>query len=157
MSLILLLRQQSADRCFIDNELLADAGGRPQAIREVHHLVPQAYGGKNGPTVPLCIAHHDLVHLIASKKIAQLNWRVLLPEDENQSHRLDLLSEVIVRAHQRVSNDPNKRVSLGVTMSKAASAQVDELCKFHQLSRQDLLLKLLSEEYTRLFPSRKPT
>lgn len=30
-----------------------------------HHVIPQAYGGVNGPTVILCPDHHNEVHKIA--------------------------------------------------------------------------------------------
>jgi hypothetical protein len=123
----------------------------------MHHVVPQAYGGKNGPVIPLCIAHHDLLHLIAGKKIANLPHCNLLPAEVSSATTLEYLSMVICNAHRKVSKDPNKRVSFGVTMSRAAASQVANLCSFHGLSRQDLLLKLLTEEFSRVFPSRSRT
>lgn len=43
------------------------------AGREVqwHHVWPRAYGGERLPQVPLCSAHHQQVHTIAKKMIAQ--------------------------------------------------------------------------------------
>lgn len=142
------------DRCWVCGCLLADAGGEPTKIRESHHVLPQSLGGKNGPQVPLCIGDHDLMHLIATKKIAQTSYAPFLPKDPVQSDHLEYLSSVIHRAHVKLNMDPNKRIALGVMVSRASAAQVQALCDFHRLTRPQLLLKLLSEEYGRVFPSR---
>lgn len=32
-----------------------------------HHVIPQANGGTNGPTVMLCAEHHNMIHKVAVK------------------------------------------------------------------------------------------
>lgn len=36
--------------------------GSPTSASQGHHVVPQSRGGSDGPVVPLCANHHQLVH-----------------------------------------------------------------------------------------------
>ena len=36
-------------------------------VIHVHHVIPQAYGGRDGPTVELCADHHNMIHAAAVK------------------------------------------------------------------------------------------
>lgn len=36
-------------------------------VIHIHHVVPQACGGKDGATVPLCSGHHNMIHVLAVK------------------------------------------------------------------------------------------
>ena len=137
------------------NSLLADSGGDPAAIREEHHVVPQAYGGKDGPVIPLCISHHDLAHLIATKKISQQEYSHLMPASRFFSSRLGYLSSVIEYAHSLTEKDPNKRVTISVTMSKSDLPAVDSLCSMYRVGRSELLRVLLKKELARTLPGLK--
>ena len=142
---------ENNSNCWVCHCLLAEAGGEPHNRTEMHHCIPQAYGGKNGPVVALCVAHHDLLHMIATKRIAKMDWRKYMPSDPGQVERLDYLSGVISTAYYKVNQDPNKRISLSVTINRATNEQIKMLCKYRGLSRQNLILKLLAESYSSVF------
>ena len=62
-----------------------------------HHVIPQAYGGVNGPTVILCASHHTLIHsaaLCGEKKRQEL----LHGHTEEQKQKLLELILIIRRA-----------------------------------------------------------
>jgi hypothetical protein len=139
------------DHCWVCGCLLADSGGDPSNIRESHHVVPQAYGGRDGPQVPLCLAHHDLLHLIAAKKISRKPHVQLLPVDKSLSDKLNYLSTVILDAHTKFSKDPNKKLTASVTLPKHQMDKLAKLARFLKVNRQSLLLKVVSDKYKEIF------
>lgn len=147
----MLTPDQDNKNCWVCNCLLAEAGGEPQNRTEMHHCIPQAYGGKNGPVVALCISHHDLLHMIATKRIAKMDWHKFMPENKEHTERLEYLSGIIANAYYKVNKDPNKRISLSVTINRATNEQIKKLCKYRGLSRQNLILSLLAESYSSVF------
>lgn len=44
-----------------------------------HHVIPQAYGGVDGPLVTLCGTHHTLIHEVALKN--QAEWTTRIPKE----------------------------------------------------------------------------
>lgn len=40
--------------------------GEQEVIHE-HHVIPQACGGRDGPTVDICAEHHNMIHVMAVK------------------------------------------------------------------------------------------
>lgn len=41
-------------------------------VLHVHHVIPQAYGGRDGKVVDICAEHHNMVHSTAVKMIAAI-------------------------------------------------------------------------------------
>ena len=63
-----------------------------------HHVVPRAYGGINGPVVPLCGTHHTLVHTLALKKNSLEREKLLAGHTAEQKEKINQLVLIIRRA-----------------------------------------------------------
>ena len=65
-----------------------------------HHVVPQAYGGRDGPQVTLCASHHTFIHTVALKPRARREHLIIehVEGDEERQSKLTQLTEVIARA-----------------------------------------------------------
>lgn len=74
---------------------------------EDHHVIPQATGGENMPTIPLCGTCHSLVHAQALNILSQQENRQLFPED--QMERAMKVVRFIVLAIRRERENPNFR------------------------------------------------
>ena len=143
------------DHCWICKTRLADAGGDPLFLRNQHHVFPRAFGGSDGPTVSLDTAHHDLLHLVANHMMSGKDWTPLLERMEHSSkQRLLYLSTRVVEAAELFNNDPNKRITKHFTLSRKEAKAFDEMTRFHRVSSDTLIRRLLAQEYRRLFPSR---
>lgn len=67
-----------------------------------HHVIPQACGGRDGPTVMLCADHHNLIHYLAVRLVSALRqgkevefeW----PEDQGDREVARYLVGEIVKA-----------------------------------------------------------
>lgn len=140
--------------CWACQKRFYPEGDDPSVIRNDHHVIPRAYGGTDGPTVALCSADHDLLHLIAQKIIsgkapeaqALLN-RVPLSSQK----RISYLASRVVIAYNALNDDPNKSKSITLRMSGAVSTQLDRLAGFYSCSREKVLLRLLQQHYSSLF------
>lgn len=72
---------------------------------ESHHIVPQATGGANMPTIPLCGTCHSLVHAQALNILSRQETRNLFPE--SQTERAAKVVRFVVLAIRREREDPN--------------------------------------------------
>lgn len=151
-SLTRSLASADPSKCFVCTCILADAGGDPGNIRESHHVVPRAYGGEDGPQVPLCLAHHDLTHLVAVKMIACKDYHCLLPLDPSHRQRLIALATLIKLAHSKFNQDPSKRLTLSIGMSRDEASQLKTLASTYGLSKSDLVKLLIKRELSRVIP-----
>lgn len=144
-----------SDRCWVCNNFLLDSGGDPSRIRQEHHVIPQAYGGTDGPTVSLDSAHHNLLHLVATKMIAGNPWEHLL-QGMHPTHkeRVYYLATRVVVASSYAADDPNKRVSIVISVNKAQNEKLKQLASTMNCSKADMLLKLAEIEYNRRFQPR---
>lgn len=143
------------DYCWVCNNPLLDAGGSAEFLRNEHHVIPRAYGGSKGPTVSLDSAHHDLLHLISDKMLSGQPWDHLVKGlSKEQAGRVLYLSTRVVDAAKYAEGDPNKRITMHVSLSRAENTAVQELANFHGLSKENLVKKLLGEELQRRFPGR---
>lgn len=70
-----------------------------------------------------------------------------------QLQRLLYLSTRVVQAFKLVEGDPNKRLTLQVSVSRAENEAVKRLADFHGLGKERLIKKLLAAEYNLRFPS----
>lgn len=64
-----------------------------------HHVIPQAYGGVDGPQVTLCATHHTFIHTVALKKPSIREH--MIREHTNLAdcqHKLTTLVELIAKA-----------------------------------------------------------
>ena len=90
-----------------------------------HHVIPQAFGGANGPTVDLCSNDHNLLHSVAlcmtgSKPYEQLLTGLV----GNHKAQILWLASRVALAYEATKNDPNKRVSVTVVPSFGGNRDV---------------------------------
>lgn len=93
----------------------------------VHHIVPRAYGGTDGPTVTLCSNHHTALHEIALRLWSKRSYYSLLTGDSEQDKRLLFLASRAYNARLLVHKDPNKRRILVLNPSNAFTLKLDKL------------------------------
>ena len=154
-----ILKSLVLDHCWVcKRKFISHGGTDPSVILNTHHIVPQANGGENGPTVTLCSAHHDLLHAVAVQILAhappaEVAASFLDNLPALQHTRICYLSGVVVQSTLAVAADPNKKAKYTVDLSGAERKMVMELAKYRRLSISALLRNLVREEHTRLFPT----
>lgn len=88
-----------------------------------HHVIPQAYGGVDGPTVTVCGGCHTTVHTAALK--APHQWTALIPT-ANQDKFLQLI-QIIYRARMATKNSPNKPMKMQLEFSVERTKKIRQL------------------------------
>lgn len=140
--------------CWVCQAVFFPEGNDPSVIRNDHHVIPRAYGGTDGPTVSLCSADHDMLHLLAQKIISGKDSEahaLLKLSPTGQRPRLMYLAMSIVSAHNLLANDPNKMRSITVRLNGANSDRLQKLAGFYSLSKESLVLRLINEKHSELF------
>jgi hypothetical protein len=91
-----------------------------------HHVIPQAYGGVNGPQVTLCATHHTLIHTQALKRPD--TWKPHLVKNHNavQVEQLLQLIGLIHKARAATANT-EKPIQVQHKFTKTRSRQIREL------------------------------
>lgn len=92
---------------------------------EIHHVVPRAYGGLNGPTVALCDSCHTRVHKL--EKLICSNKTDTFGLDKEAYNRLYSLALVIVRAKRMMKDDPNKVIKVILVLNQKEVRTLDKL------------------------------
>lgn len=122
--------------CWVCRVRFTDVVPPGPAQREEHHIVPQAYGGTDGPTVSLCDGHHTVIHKIAvALKNGRPHQAHLGTYDPQQIQKLMWLATVIQEAEAKTRNDPNKRASVVVNMDAETRNQLDALASVYPEAR----------------------
>jgi hypothetical protein len=124
------------------------------AAREDHHIIPQAYGGTDGPLVSLCDSHHTAVHKIAVALKNQKPYQHLLGTyDQGQINKLLWLATRIQEAELATRNDPNKRMQVVVTLDGLMRAKLDALVNIYPSAkgRAELIRTAIEFLYTHHF------
>lgn len=140
------------DYCWVCKSKFTDSGGK--AIRHEHHIIPRAYGGADGPTVTLCNTHHDKLHRVAEKLIADKNPYAFFVGETKESIRLILyLANIVRNSATLVKNDPNKHASVMVTLTRNQQNMVDKLKHIYPSSRSraSILALALQSLYNKHF------
>lgn len=76
-------------------------------IIEYHHLVPQAAGGKNLPTIPLCSNCHSGIHRVAAQAISK-NPNQKQYFTDAQMIKARPIIETIIISFKRAKENPDK-------------------------------------------------
>lgn len=121
-----------------------------------HHVIPQAFGGAKGPTVPLCSSDHNLLHAVALAMTSKKPWQSMVSELKPQ-HRKNVMyfSECVVRAFEATKNDPNKRVHVSMTLTAKTARRLDDLMKvLNVTSRQAALERLIQDAHRKYLPAK---
>lgn len=142
------------DHCWIClARFLGDGGTEP---REDHHVIPEAYGGRDGPTVTLCDSHHTKLHKIAvALKAKKSAYPLLTGECSTHREKLMYLANQVYNAELQTRNDPNKAASVALTLKAAHKNMVDQLRPIYPAakSREALILIAIEALHRRHFVS----
>lgn len=135
-------------RCHACGSLL---GG--SLVGHAHHIIPQAFGGANGPTVDLCSSDHNLLHAIGLRMTSKKPYQDLLVGlPPTQKDKVLWLASRVALAYEATKNDPNKRVSITMVVSSKTARKLESLMKiFTVSSRQDALERLISDAHAKHF------
>lgn len=111
--------------CYITETLKLDhcwICGNKSSLEE-HHIIPSAYGGRNGPTITLCAICHSAIHSAAQKKGITTNTG---SEDlclfcdrwcsAGSTSRIMYLIALIRKSRYITKNDANKTVKVSYTL-----------------------------------------
>lgn len=167
-----LYRQLTAP--FAGNKLLLQERcwvcGRPAT--EDHHLIPQSYGGVNGPQVSLCGNDHTTLHTI-SYRVALFE----LPDESSTTSavrkaiqqlsdvkdatgliRLWALAFTVYRSRARIAeNQEGKKTKFSKTLDWEHSQKLKQLCATFGVSQDTMMDVMIDELHARYIGSIKPT
>lgn len=138
--------------CWICGERFVEFGGT--AVLEHHHVIPQAFGGTDGPTVSICDSHHTKLHSIAVQmKAAKPYASFLKGETSERAKKVLYLATAVYNAQQVTRNDPNKLASAMVKLNARHKRQLDQLKAVYPnlRSREAVLLHALEFLHSRHF------
>jgi hypothetical protein len=124
--------------------------GNSEGLHE-HHIIPQAYGGKNGPLVTLCGACHTNVHNTANEHIRKnTDIKSLTPNTLTSTlSKTMLLCVYIVKSHALIAKSKARQArKVTVNLTPLQSEQLDMLQTTLQCSSQEKVFKLLLEQAT---------
>lgn len=142
--------------CWVCGRRFNDVEPPGPAQREEHHVVPQAYGGTDGPTVSLCDGHHTAIHKIAiAWKQKKPHHQFLGTYDREQIAKLEYLAQVIFNAEQVTRDDPNKRLQVVLSLDSEMKTMLEALGRVYPgaRSRAALIRTAIRELYLRHYRS----
>ncbi len=140
------------DHCWICGAKFVGKGGTE--IVEEHHVIPVAYGGKDGPTVSLCDTHHSKLHRIAvALKGGKNYFRHLAGEDQERTKKILYLSNQVYNAELATRGDPNKAAAVMLGLGARHKDMIDCLKRVYPQakSREAVLLIALETLYKKHF------
>lgn len=140
------------EHCWVCQARFTEFGG--SAVVEHHHVIPQAYGGTDGPTVSICDSHHSKLHLIAvSMKASKPYFSNLTGESPDRIKKILYLANAVYSAELATRNDPNKAASAMVTLNAKHKQMIDQLKSVHPRlkSREAVLLYALETLHAKHF------
>ncbi len=149
-----VFNQDDPTRCWVCCCLLEPYGGAPSDVLNAHHVIPQAFGGTKGPTVNLCSADHDLLHLLAQKLIAKKEQEakaLILRCDQSNRQRLSYLASRVVIAYNTFNDDPNKTRILTVKLTGRLNSKLTKLSSALNVSKDKVVPFLIENAYTKFF------
>lgn len=147
------LKNIELNHCWVggSKETFTEYGGKPNLLKHVHHIVPRAFGGKDGPTVTLCDSHHNSAHYIALKIEAGKPYHEFLTGDSLQDKRLLWLASIICNAKAWAKDDPNKPIPITFVAKGATKIKLKRLKAMTKLKYADLMELCISNLYNRHF------
>jgi hypothetical protein len=140
------------DRCWVCETRFVESGGTEQCHH--HHVIPQAFGGTDGPTVSLCDSDHNRLHRIAvCLKGGKPYFTLITGEKPEAIKKLLYLANAVYNAELATRNDPNKAASAMVTLNARHKAMIDKLKSINPKlkSREAVLLCALESLYSKHF------
>lgn len=134
-------------------------------VIEVHHVIPQSCGGRDGATVELCGAHHSLIHFTADKfcRDYKAGQRSMNPETykwtgDDRPHWSNgwPLIQAIVKAQLDPDRNLNSVHSMRVVMTPAEREVIKRLQTVLGLSSQEKVIRTALAELAHKHGVRAP-
>lgn len=140
------MKSQLLDHCYVCGVRFVTANPPGTANEEVHHVVPRAFGGTDGPLVSLCDSCHSKVHKLANMLLfGRTDFSLLEGLDNDSRKRLYYLANVIVRAQKLAENDPNKRTLISFKISGEDAQKLDFLKRVLNVTSREQVYNLALE------------
>lgn len=117
-----------SDCCFVCGSRFIDSEPPGKAIKELHHIVPRAYGGINSPLVSLCSGCHSKVHLL-SNALPEGKPDLFNGLNDGQKARLAYLAQVVYNSKRKTVHDVNKLLPVSFKITKQEAQQLELLKK----------------------------
>jgi hypothetical protein len=143
--------------CWVCREKFTEYGGKPNFFAHEHHLVPRAYGGKDGPTYSLCDSHHNALHRIAERLDKGKQYNEFLTGENDSDRRLLWLATVVINSKRITANDPNKAMPVTFVAKGITKQRLKKLKTVYKLSFANILELAVRSLYFKHFQSDVPT
>jgi hypothetical protein len=118
----------SLPHCWVCDKRFTDSNPPGPENKEVHHIIPRAAGGSDGPTVTICDGHHKALHKIALRLTSGKPYFDLLVGDSpEQKQKVLWLASRVHYAFQAVKGDPNKKVVVVMGLDAKQQLMIDKL------------------------------
>lgn len=142
--------------CWCCGSRFVDSNPPGPALKEVHHIIPRKAGGVDGPTVSICVEHHDKAHKIAMRigsKKPKPYFDLLIGETDDCKNKVLWLATRIANAFAATANDPNKKVSVLLSIDRQEQLMFDQLRKVYPnlKSRESLMKFALHQLWSKHF------
>jgi len=110
------------------------------SLLEEHHIIPQAYGGRDGALIMLCGNCHTDVHTIHADPSLCTDPMLLT------------LRGIIARAKAATQDDPNKSVAFQARFTAATRKQLKQLASILQMNQQKVVVAAIHELHKKFNP-----
>jgi hypothetical protein len=140
--------------CWVCGVRFTDSLPPGPANKEVHHIIPRAAGGSDGPTVTICETHHGKLHKIANcMSSGKPHFSFVSDETPEQKQKLYWLASRVFNAFQLTDDDPNKQVMVIMNLDRKQQLMIDRLRKVYPKARgrEALLAFALDSLYSKHF------
>ena len=134
------MKSQILDYCWVCGARFTDSNPSGMANKELHHVVPRAFGGLDGPIVSLCDTCHSKVHKLALMN--SVDYTIFNGLDKQAQSKLQYLASVIKNAKQMAGSDVNKLFPISFKITRKESEVLDKLKIRYSLSSRAAVYKL---------------
>lgn len=142
------LKSKVLEHCWVCELRFTDVVNPGPASREEHHIIPQAYGGSDGPTVSLCSNHHALLHTVAVMMKGNKSYHELLGGlTTSQQQKVMVLANYAYEAEQATRNDPNKQFLVSIVINRQQVDMIERLKKVYPKARSRQAVYALALEH----------
>jgi len=105
-----------------------------------HHIVPRAFGGRNGPQITLCVDHHEFIHDMAKKKTI-VTCDALLTKHGQRAIILSYLINLIIKAEKMTIGDSNKIIKFSCELPQKTVDKMKTVMMQRGIKNYSQLLK----------------
>jgi hypothetical protein len=140
--------------CWVCERRFIDSNPPGEVTKNLHHIVPKAAGGEDGPVVSICSDHHDALHKIALRMAAKKpHFDLVNQETDAQKKKLYWLATVVHNAFAATKGDPNKKVIATVELNRKQQDMVAQLMGVYPAakSREAILTLALEALFSKHF------